>query len=350
MINEADACANLAKFGIKCTLQRIHIARAILTQNGHYSADEVMDKVSDTGIRISKATIYNTLNLFARSGLVREVTIDPARLLFDVNNKPHHHFYNVDTGELHDIAVEGVNIPLFPQAPEGSTIQGYEVLVKVKNDRAENTDIHKQINDGSYHSPLDEHHSIKAPSHMVDTERQNIFSEKSPEIPQSTATIDTEQDTCIDKGYKNHNFDEALELINANGGGYFEGTKTPGLIEKAENSLGFLFPPSYKLFLSTLGCGDIDGMEFYGIRDDDFESHGAPDAVCLTLNERKSGLPNNLLLIYMREDGAYCALDTGQINADGENPVVTYELNVSQKHIADDFGAFFLTELQAAFS
>jgi hypothetical protein len=144
----------------------------------------------------------------------------------------------------------------------------------------------------------------------------------------------------------NQDLEAAFELIDDNGGGDFEGQKDSALIEKAEVALGLRFPPTYRKFLAKLGCGDIEGLEFYGLIGDDFESSSVPDAIWLTLNERNSGLPSNLVLIYATIDGGYYALDTAQINSDGENPVVSYRLNGSTEKIADDFGAFMLSELK----
>lgn len=52
----------------------------------------------------SKATVYNTLNLFRDRGLIREVIVDPKRVFYDPNTEPHQHLYSVDTGEITDIA------------------------------------------------------------------------------------------------------------------------------------------------------------------------------------------------------------------------------------------------------
>ena len=91
--------------------------------------------VSDSGVRVSKATIYNTLGLFARKGVVGEVTVDPARVYYDTNSEPHHHFYNEDTGELFDIKHNAIDIDRLPNAPKGTTTENYEVIVRVRNKR-----------------------------------------------------------------------------------------------------------------------------------------------------------------------------------------------------------------------
>ena len=138
----------------------------------------------------------------------------------------------------------------------------------------------------------------------------------------------------------------ALYLIEVNGSGDFEGPKEDALINRAEIMLGLIFPPSYKKFLATLGCGDIAGLEFYGLINSDFEHSGIPDAIWLTLKKRKTGLPTNLILIYATGDGTYYALDTGQVDDNGECPVVSYDLDGNIEKIADDYGSFILSELK----
>jgi antitoxin YobK len=142
----------------------------------------------------------------------------------------------------------------------------------------------------------------------------------------------------------------AFDLIAEYGGGDFEGEKEASLIEEAEKALGIAFPPTYKKFLAKFGCGDIEGLEIYGLISDDFENSSVPDAVWLTLDERKSGLPDHLILVYATGDGGYYALDTSQANEDGECPVVAYELNGQVEKVADDYGSFLLSELRTVLS
>lgn len=144
--------------------------------------------------------------------------------------------------------------------------------------------------------------------------------------------------------------DIAIELIAKNGGGDFDGKKEFSLVDKAEKTLRLKFPPTYKKFLNVLGCGDIEGLEFFGIINDDFENSSVPDAIWLTLDERKEGLANNLILIYAAGDGTYCAIDTSQVNSSNENPVIAYMPDGSTKVIADDYGSFLLSELKTMLS
>lgn len=115
------------------THQRIEIARALFSRREHLSADRILAIVNDRASETSKATVYNTLNLFVERRLVREVLVDPSRVFYDPNTAPHHHFYNLDSGELTDIDEADVDISSLPQLPRGMTVEGIDVIVRIRS-------------------------------------------------------------------------------------------------------------------------------------------------------------------------------------------------------------------------
>lgn len=121
--------------GISATRQRREIARALLGRPRHVTAEQLMEALAHNGHSVSKATIYNTLKLFVAHGLLREIHLDATRTVYDTTTTPHHHFYNVDTGELHDIAAGPVEVEGLPPAPEGTVQDGVDVVVRVRNAR-----------------------------------------------------------------------------------------------------------------------------------------------------------------------------------------------------------------------
>jgi len=128
----------LVKFdlhGIKSTPQRLKIAEILLAKPQHLSAEQIIDRLRDSGSSVSKATVYNTLNLFGERGLVRELCVDPERRYYDSSIQAHHHFYNVDTGEFTDIDQSHVSFSELPDLPEGTERQSVEVLIKVRSQR-----------------------------------------------------------------------------------------------------------------------------------------------------------------------------------------------------------------------
>ncbi len=115
------------------THQRIEIAHALFSRCEHLSADRILAIVNDRACETSKATVYNTLNLFLERKLVREVIVDPTRVFYDPNTAPHHHFYNVDTGELMDIDEADVRISELPRLPRGMSVEGVDVIVRIRS-------------------------------------------------------------------------------------------------------------------------------------------------------------------------------------------------------------------------
>ena len=117
------------------TRQRVEIARVLLRRSQHVCAEQLMEMVRAEGrVAVSKATVYNTLKLFAEAGLVREVLVDPSKVFYDSNTTVHHHLYDLRTGALTDIAPGAVSVRALPSLPEG-VLAGVEVVIKVRADR-----------------------------------------------------------------------------------------------------------------------------------------------------------------------------------------------------------------------
>ena len=119
--------------GISPTQQRLKIGMVLFNKNQHLSADQVLEMVNTEGNIASKATIYNTLGLFARKGLIREVIVDSTKVFYDSNTQPHHHFYNVDTGTLHDVAAEELIITGLPTPPDTAEIKDVDVIIRIQH-------------------------------------------------------------------------------------------------------------------------------------------------------------------------------------------------------------------------
>jgi Fur family transcriptional regulator, iron response regulator len=121
----------LHSHGISPTSQRVEIAQILLSERQHLSADQVVAKLNTKAAAVSKATVYNTLRLFAERGLVRQVIVDPAKVFYDSNMEPHHHLYNVNDGTLTD--VNSLDLPLaqFPPLPVGTVIEAVDVVIRI---------------------------------------------------------------------------------------------------------------------------------------------------------------------------------------------------------------------------
>jgi Fur family transcriptional regulator, iron response regulator len=130
--NRDNMAELLRAHDINPTHQRIEIAYALFSRQEHLSADQVMTIVNGRHAETSKATVYNTLNLFLEKGLIREVIVDPSKVFYDPNTGPHHHLYEVDSGRLTDIDADNVRIEGLPELPKGVETVGIDLIVRVK--------------------------------------------------------------------------------------------------------------------------------------------------------------------------------------------------------------------------
>jgi len=145
--------------------------------------------------------------------------------------------------------------------------------------------------------------------------------------------------------------EEAFKLIQNNRGvARFSGPKPEELARGAEVALGLVFPPTYRTFLLRLGAGSLMAEEFYGITKGGLTSPSVPNAIWLTLNERrKRNLPESVIIVGDNGVGGRYVIDTSKKNADGDSPVVDWwPNNLPSQVVADDFGAFLLQRLYQA--
>lgn len=129
-LGRSDVIKLLQHYSITPTRQRVEIASFLFQKQQHLSAEHILDAVNSNGHRVSRATVYNTMGLFSRKGLVREVLIDRERVFYDSNNSQHHHIYDVDSGELRDIEGSGVEVAGLPELPEDVRIVDASVVIR----------------------------------------------------------------------------------------------------------------------------------------------------------------------------------------------------------------------------
>jgi len=122
----------LRAHGIAPTHQRIEIANVLFSRCEHQSADQILALVNAHHSETSKATVYNTLRLFLEKGLLREVIVDPSKIFYDPNTAPHHHFYNMVSGELTDIPAEALQVAGMPTLPPGMLAESIDVIVRIR--------------------------------------------------------------------------------------------------------------------------------------------------------------------------------------------------------------------------
>jgi len=126
----------LEQHGIRPTTQRLRIAELLLAQPRHITAEQILGTLRQSPGRVSKATVYNTLKLFVTHGLLRPIHVDPERCVYDSMVTPHHHFQDLETGEMTDIPPDALRIAEMPPLPPGMELAGVEVVIRLRRSAA----------------------------------------------------------------------------------------------------------------------------------------------------------------------------------------------------------------------
>lgn len=125
----------LRKHGIQPSAQRVAVGEYVLATDAHPTAEQVWSEVRARLPVISRATVYNTLNLLVRKGLLRQIQLAEGKIGFDPNLAPHHHFIDEATGVVTDVAWEALEVRRV-EALRGLEVREYQVVLRGRRGRA----------------------------------------------------------------------------------------------------------------------------------------------------------------------------------------------------------------------
>lgn len=126
---EVGVAAILREKGIHPSAQRVAVSRYVLATGDHPTADEVFTRVGKRFPMLSRATVYNTLNLLVKQGLLRRFVLTGGRVVFDANVSNHHHFIESDSGKIHDVPWESLRVENVERLSEFEVAE-YQVVLR----------------------------------------------------------------------------------------------------------------------------------------------------------------------------------------------------------------------------
>lgn len=132
-----NALNRLKEANLRPTRQRLALAR-LMFEDGHrhITAEQIHSEAMANTIKVSLATVYNTLHQFTDAGLLNEIVVDSGRSYFDTNTAPHYHFYCEEDGMLSDIPAESIQIAGIPNMPRGTELQSVDLVFRLKRNSA----------------------------------------------------------------------------------------------------------------------------------------------------------------------------------------------------------------------
>ena len=116
---------------IKLTKQRVALASLLFNlPTGHVTAEELHDETKKKELRISLATVYNTLNHFSENGLIKTLQVDNQKTFFDRNTEHHYPFKYKEV--LEDIKVNDMQIKYNSKnIPQGKKIKSIDIVINL---------------------------------------------------------------------------------------------------------------------------------------------------------------------------------------------------------------------------
>ena len=127
-----EVISRLRTAGLRPSRQRVALAKLLFEGcNRHVTAESLLAEAKKENVKVSLATVYNTLHQFTNAGLLREIVVDANRCYFDTNVTEHHHFFFEDTNRLEDIHGDDITISKFPAPPTGKTLRRVDVVIRI---------------------------------------------------------------------------------------------------------------------------------------------------------------------------------------------------------------------------
>ncbi len=122
-----------AKAGLRPTRQRVALGWLLFAKGDrHITAEMLYEEATGSRVRISLATVYNTLHQFTEAGLLREIAVEGPKTYFDTNTSAHHHFLVEGSNHLFDIPTTYLDVVRLPEIPEGMEVARVDVVVRLR--------------------------------------------------------------------------------------------------------------------------------------------------------------------------------------------------------------------------
>ena len=136
MVYAEQYIEKLRKSGLRPTKQRIKICEVLFDaeKTFHFTIKELVKIIENqANIKVSLATVYNTVHAFEKKGYLKQIPINSNQTYFDTNVTDHHHFYDLKDEKLIDLENSDVGPINILKKINGKKIKSVEVLVKLED-------------------------------------------------------------------------------------------------------------------------------------------------------------------------------------------------------------------------
>ena len=116
----------LQKEGLRFTRQRLAVWTEIGNSREHRDADDIFISIRSKGVKVSRATVYRTIDILVKNKLVRKLDIGDGRSRFEskIDEEHHDHMICLETGNI----IEFYNSRLEQLQEKIALDNGYELV------------------------------------------------------------------------------------------------------------------------------------------------------------------------------------------------------------------------------
>jgi len=132
-----DYIIKLRNSGLRPTNQRIKICEILFNTDKtfHFTIKDLAKMIENSkNLKISLATVYNTVHAFIKKGYLKEIPINSTQSYFDTNISHHHHFFDEDEKKLIDLEDKDVEEIKINKSIPGKKIKSVEIIAKIETD------------------------------------------------------------------------------------------------------------------------------------------------------------------------------------------------------------------------
>ena len=121
--------AFISERGLRKTPERFAILHKALEMNSHFEVDALHAAIENDGYHVSRATVYNTVELLEEAGILRKLSFGHNSSVYEVNRDNHIHLICKKCGKISDVENPGIVANLMRLKPDAFTPESFDVKI-----------------------------------------------------------------------------------------------------------------------------------------------------------------------------------------------------------------------------
>lgn len=119
----------LSRHGLRKTPERFAILRKALEVESHFEVDALHAAIEKDGYHVSRATVYNTVELLEEAGILRKLSFGNGSSVYELHRDNHIHLICKKCGKIIEIESHSISTSLLRLKLESFSPDSFDVKV-----------------------------------------------------------------------------------------------------------------------------------------------------------------------------------------------------------------------------